>query len=68
MAAVSRSSIEVLQIALKKEESSLKMYSSMVEQTKVQFVRELLEQLRDEEARHVRMIQKRLSRLAIGRG
>jgi len=68
MAAANRGPAEILQIALKKEESSLKLYNTMLEGSKVQFVRELLQKLRDEEAKHVQMIRKRISQLEMGRG
>ena len=63
-----KTSIDVLQIALRKEEASCRLYEGMMNDSRVDFVRELLEKLRDEEARHVRMIKKMISRLEAGRG
>ena len=60
--------VEILQIALKKEEGSYKLYDSMLGESKVGFVRELLEKLREEEGRHIRMIKKRIAQLEMGRG
>ncbi|OGV64187.1 MAG: hypothetical protein A2283_10190 [Lentisphaerae bacterium RIFOXYA12_FULL_48_11] len=63
-----RTSIDVLQIALRKEEASCRLYEGMLNDSKVSFVRELLEKLRDEEVRHVRMIRKKIVQLEAGRG
>lgn len=63
-----RTSTDVLQVALRKEEASCRMYEGMINDSKVGFVRELLEKLRDEEARHVRVIRKMIMRLEVGRG
>ena len=65
---VQRTSIDVLQIALRKEEASCKLYEGMMNDSKISFVRELLEKLRNEEARHVRMIRKNIALLEMGRG
>jgi len=65
---VSRTPVEILQIALKKEESSFRLYDNMLQETKVGFVRELIERLREEESKHVRMIRQRIARLEMGRG
>lgn len=63
-----RTPVEILKIALRKEEGSFKLYDSMLLETRVGFVRELLEKLRDEEARHIRLIRKMISKLEMGRG
>ena len=60
--------VDILQIALKKEESSLRLYDNMLKDARVDFVRELLEKLREEESKHVQMIEKRISQLEMGRG
>ena len=60
--------VEILQIALKKEQSSLRLYDNMLKEARVDFVRELLEKLRDEEFKHVQMVEKRISQLEMGRG
>jgi rubrerythrin len=58
---------EILQLALSKEQSAHDFYDSMATQCHVEFVRELLERLRDEEGRHVRMVQDMITRLELGR-
>ncbi len=63
-----RTSTDVLQTALRKEEASCRLYDGMINDSRVEFVRELLARLRDEEARHVRMIKNMISRLEAGRG
>ncbi|NLF23338.1 MAG: hypothetical protein GX590_09260 [Lentisphaerae bacterium] len=58
---------QILNAALAKEMQARDFYDGLARQTSVEFVRELLEELRDEEARHVRMIQNMLGRLGAGK-
>jgi rubrerythrin len=61
-----RSADEILRIALRKEKQALDFYRGLALQCGVELVRELVERLRDEEAKHVKMIETMLSRLRLG--
>jgi len=58
--------IEVLQAALKKEKDAYNFYHTLLDSTTVLFLQELLEQLRDEEHKHVLMIEKILAKMQSG--
>jgi rubrerythrin len=57
---------KILQRALEKEMQARDFYRDLARQTKVEFVKELLETLQSEEAKHVHMIEKLLGKLAAG--
>jgi len=60
---------EILKMALEKEQASYKLYEDLLRQQKsVEFLRDLLEELRDNEARHIRLIEDRITDLNLGRG
>ena len=59
---------DILDTALRKEKSAYNFYDRMAMQTRVAMVRELLEKLREEEAKHVRMIEKKIAQLFLGKG
>jgi rubrerythrin len=61
-----KSADEILQTALRKEKRARDFYDGLVFQCGVEMVRELVERLRDEEAKHVKMIETMLSRLRLG--
>ena len=58
--------IEILQAALKKEKDAYRYYDTLLNTTAVSFLQELLEQLRDEEHKHVLMIEKILTKMQSG--
>jgi len=58
--------VEILQAALKKEKDAYHFYDTMLNSTTVVFLQELLEKLRDEEHKHVLMIEKILSKMQSG--
>ena len=58
--------IEILQAALKKEKDAYRYYGTLLNTTTVLFLQELLEQLRDEEHKHVLMIEKILTKMQSG--
>ena len=58
--------MDVLNLALKKEIAAYRFYDSALQDAKVGLVRDLFELLREEENRHVQMIKKRITRLALG--
>ena len=59
---------DILDAALAKEESALRFYEKLLTDSKVTMVRDLIEELRDQEALHVRLIKKRLVLLNLGKG
>jgi len=58
---------EILNAALVKERQSREFYAGLAEQCRIDLVRELLEKLKDEENKHVRMIENMLADLRLGR-
>jgi rubrerythrin len=59
---------EILQVALKKEQNALMFYNRILAGARVDFIRILIEQLRDEEAKHVKMIERKITSLKTGKG
>jgi rubrerythrin len=57
---------QILKKALEKEKQAHDFYEELSLKCSVEFVRELLEKLRDEESKHIHMIQSMLSRLELG--
>ena len=57
---------EILQAALVREEHARSLYTMLAAQCGVGFVRELLEKLADEEAKHAHLIQEMITRLHTG--
>ena len=58
--------IEILQAALKKERDAYHFYKNLLNTTTVLFLQELLEHLRDEEHKHILMIEKEIAKLTSG--
>ncbi len=58
---------EILNAALAKERRAYDFYSGLAEGCRVDFVRKLLETLKNEEQKHVRMIEEMLKNLRLGR-
>lgn len=63
-----KSPMDILQAALRKEKGAYAFYDAMLNQSRVGLVSELVESLKNEEAKHVRMVEKRISELNLGRG
>ena len=57
---------EILRTALKKESQARDFYADLAENCSIDFVKNLLLKLQNEEAKHVSMIQKMLARLESG--
>jgi rubrerythrin len=62
-----RTSDEILQVALAKEKDARDFYDEQAAHCRVDFLRRLLEKLRDEEAKHIRIVQDMITKLSIGR-
>ncbi len=58
--------MQILDEALKRERAAHDFYASIRDQVKMPLVRELAEQLCEEERRHVRMIEKQIAKLRLG--
>ena len=59
---------EILDAALAKECQSRDFYSGLAEQCRVDLARQLIEKLKDEENKHVKMIEAMMASLRLGRG
>jgi rubrerythrin len=57
----------ILEVALAKEKEAREFYDEQATRCRVDFVRKLLEKLRDEEARHIRMVEGMMTKLIVGR-
>jgi rubrerythrin len=55
--------IDILTAALQKEREAYSFYNQLIQSSTVTVVHELLEQLRDEEHKHMIMIEEKISRL-----
>ena len=64
---MSKTPVELLEIALKKEQAAYTFYDRLLNRTQVDAVINLLSQLREEEAKHVQMIKRKLTMLRLGR-
>ena len=55
--------VDILTPALKKEREPYAFYNQLINSSTITVVQELLEQLRDEEHKHILMIEGKISRL-----
>ena len=60
-----RSALEILQVALTKEKQAHDFYNGFLMQCKTTELRVLIEKLRDEEAKHVAMIEAMLAQMNV---
>ena len=58
---------QILQMALAKEKEARDFYDAQATYCPVDFVRQLLEKLKDEESKHIRMVQSMIAKLSAGR-
>lgn len=54
--------VEILEAALEKEKDAYRFYDDLLNSTTVLIVQELLEHLRDEERKHMLMIEKKIAK------
>ena len=59
--------VTILEAALKKEEEAHHFYGTLLQDTKIVAVQELLEKLRDEEFKHILMIKKMITKIKLGK-
>ncbi len=57
---------EILQEALAREQEAQAFYASLLARCRIDFIRELLEKLEEEESRHVHLIQEMITKLNLG--
>ena len=57
---------KILGAALEREKTAYAFYTDLATHTRIEMVRRLVEQLKDEEQKHVRMIEEMIARLALG--
>jgi len=58
---------EILNAALAKEQQARQFYAGLVDQCQIDMVKQLIERLKDEENKHVKMIEEMLANLRLGR-
>ena len=58
---------QILQAALVKEEEAHQFYGDLLTHCQVQIVRELVERLRNEEHKHIRMVEEMITKLNLGK-
>ena len=61
-----RTSDQILQVALAKEKEAREFYDEQIVHCHVDFVRELLEKLKNEESKHIRLVQGMIAKLKAG--
>jgi rubrerythrin len=59
---------KILVAALEREKAAHAFYSDLAKQTRIEMVRRLVEHLKDEEHKHVHMIEEMIARLNLGQG
>ena len=59
---------EILNAALAKEHQSRQFYAGLAEQCQIDMVKQLIEKLKNEEEKHVKMVEEMLANLRLGRG
>ena len=57
---------EILNAALAKERQSLQFYAGLAEQCRIDMVKELIEKLKDEENKHVKVVEEMIANLRLG--
>jgi rubrerythrin len=57
---------EILNAALGKERQAYEFYAGLAEGCRIDFVRNLIETLKNEEHKHVRMVENMLTKLRLG--
>ena len=56
---------QILELALEKERAAYNFYNEAVSGSKIEMIRELLEELRNEEAKHIKLIEKKLAEMQL---
>jgi rubrerythrin len=61
-----RTPIDILEAALAKERDAYRFYDDLLKEVKVVMVQEILEKLRDEEHKHILMIEREITKTKRG--
>jgi rubrerythrin len=56
----------ILRQALAKEREAFSYYDGMLKASSIEIIKDLLQELKNEEYKHIKMIESRLARLAVG--
>jgi rubrerythrin len=56
---------EILEEALRREKDAYRFYDSLLKDTRVGIVRDVIEQLRQEEQKHIRIIEEKITELSL---
>ena len=59
---------DILRKALEKEREAFEFYGRLMDYTKIDMVRDLVAQLKDEENKHINLIEKMLTDMRLGHG
>ncbi|NIS68709.1 MAG: hypothetical protein GTO12_07060 [Proteobacteria bacterium] len=57
---------EILSTALKKEKAAFSYYDRMLKSTNIELIRDLLQELKNEEYKHIKMVENKIRRLNLG--
>ena len=58
--------VDILKVALEKERKAYHFYNELLKDTKVVMIQDILTKLRDEEYKHIQMIERELTRTTRG--
>ncbi|MBC8871709.1 MAG: hypothetical protein H8E44_19960 [Planctomycetes bacterium] len=58
---------EILEFALEQEKEAYRLYGELLDDSKAEILRDLVAQLKDEELRHVHLIERKIADLNLGR-
>lgn len=58
---------EILEFALAQEKEACRLYGELLDDSKAEVLRDLITQLKDEELRHVHLIERKIAELNLGR-
>jgi len=58
---------DILEYALEQEKEAYRFYSELLGESRAEILRDLIAQLKDEELRHVHLIERKIAELNLGR-
>ncbi len=57
---------EILNTALAKEKAAFNYYDSVLKATNIELIRDLLQELKNEEYKHIKLVENKIRRLNLG--
>lgn len=57
---------QILKTALAKEKAAFSYYDRMLKSTNIELIQDLLQELKNEEYKHIKMIESKMRRLSLG--